>query len=238
MSQEDAVRARFAANADRVAEASLRRLPALESRLAEFLQPAGDERALDVGTGTGPLAFALAPHVAEVLGIDLVPELLERGRLFAQDRFNNVRLEEGDVSRLDLDSGGFDLVCERAVLHHVARPELVIAEMARVTRAGGRVLVIDQLAPFDPLEAIELDRFERARDPSHTRLLSDGDLRALFEANGLVLVRSRVDRHDRALDPYLDLAGCEGEARERARALAPADPYAVETGWYLLRKPG
>ncbi len=233
---DDAVRARFAANADRVAESSLRRLPALESGVYDFVQPTGDERVLDVGTGTGPLAFALAPRVREVVGIDLVPELLDRGREYAGDRFPNVELRQGDVSHLDVETGTFDLVCERAVLHHVPRPELVLAEMTRATRPGGRLLVIDQLAPVDPLDAIELDRFERARDPSHTRLLSDGDLRALFEANSLMLIRSRVNMHDRELDPYLDLAGCEGEAREHARSLAPSDPYRVETGWYLLRR--
>jgi SAM-dependent methyltransferase len=234
---EDAVRARFAANAERVAEASLRRLPGLERQVAEFVEPAGDEVALDVGTGTGPLAFALAPHVRDVVGVDLVPELLELGRRYANERYENVQLVEGDAARLGFSTESFDLVCERAVLHHHPRPELVLAEMSRVTRYGGRMLVIDQLAPVDPLVAIELDRFERARDPSHTRLLSDGDLRALFEANGLMLIRSRVETHERPLDPYLDLAGCEGEARDRARALAPADPYRVETGWYLLRKP-
>jgi SAM-dependent methyltransferase len=233
---DDAVRARFAANADRVAESSLRRLPALEAGIADFVQPKGDERVLDVGTGTGPLAFALAPRVREVVGIDLVPELLDRGREYAGDRYPNVELRQGDVAHLDVETGTFDLVCERAVLHHVPRPELVLAEMTRATRPGGRLLVIDQLAPFDPLDAIELDRFERARDPSHTRLLSDGDLRALFEANSLMLIRSRVNTHDRELDPYLDLAGCEGEAREHARSLAPSDPYRVETGWYLLRR--
>jgi ubiquinone/menaquinone biosynthesis C-methylase UbiE len=220
-----------------VAEASLRRLPGLEQRLVEFVEPAGDEIVVDVGTGTGLLAFALAPHVRDVVGVDLVPELLELGRRYATGRYGNVQLVEGDVTHLGFATESFDLVCERAVLHHVGRPELVLAEMARVTRPGGRMLVIDQLAPTDPLVAIELDRFERARDPSHTRLLMDGDLRALFEANSLMLVRSRVEVHDRALDPYLDLAGCEGEAREQARALAPSDPYAVETGWYLIRKP-
>jgi SAM-dependent methyltransferase len=236
VSQEDAVRARFGANAEAVAEASMRRLPGLAQRLAEFVEPRGDEAALDVGTGTGPLALALSPHVREVVGVDLVPELLELGRRHAAD-YENVSLVEGDVTQLSFENESFDLVCERAVLHHVRRPELVLAEMARVTRRGGRMLVIDQLAPFDPLVAIELDRFERARDPSHTRLLSDGDLRALYEANSLVLIRSRVEIHDRQLDPYLDLAGCAGEERERARALAPADPYKVETGWYLVRKP-
>ena len=135
-SNDDAVRARFAANADRVAEASLRRLPGLEARLSEFVQPRGDERVLDVGTGTGPLAFVLAPHVREVVGIDLVPELLEHARAYAGDRFPNVQFLEGDVSHLDVETGAFDLVCERAVLHHVPRPELVLAEMTRAMRAG------------------------------------------------------------------------------------------------------
>ena len=53
------------------------------------------------------------------------------------------------------------------------------------------MFVEDQVAPVDPLAAIELDRFERLRDPSHTRTLPDIDLRHLFEANNLVLVTSR-----------------------------------------------
>jgi ubiquinone/menaquinone biosynthesis C-methylase UbiE len=233
---DDAVRQRFAENADRVAEASLRRLPGLTEQLLRFVELDGDERVLDVGTGTGALAFALAGHVREVVGVDLVPELLERGRAYAADNFPNVELVEGDVTKLPFARGEFDLVCERAILHHVPRPELVVAEMTRVTRPGARLLVIDQLAPVDPLVGIELDRFERARDPSHTRLLMDGDLRALFEANGLVLLRSRVETHERPLDPYLDLSGCEGAEREQVRRLAPSDPYRVETGWYLLRR--
>ena len=116
------------------------------------------------------------------------------------------------------------------------RPELLVAELARVTRLGGRLLVIDQLAPVDPLVAIELDRFERARDPSHSRLLPDGDLRALFEANGLVVLRDEHVIEGREVDEYLDLAGCAGEERERARTLAPGPRYSIEVGWYLLRR--
>lgn len=236
MTHDDAVRARFAATAERVAEASLRRLEDLSQRVVALVEPSGDERALDVGAGTAPLAFALAPHVREVVALELVPELLAQARPLLE-QYPNVTLLEGDAAHMPFEHGEFDLVCERAVLHHVPRPELVIAEMARVTRPGGRLLVIDQLAPIDPLAGIELDRFERARDPSHTRLLMDGDLRAFFEANGLMLVRSRVERHDRAIEPYLDLSGCEGDDRQRARGLAPSDPYPVEMGWYLVRKP-
>jgi hypothetical protein len=120
----------------------------------------------------------------------------------------------------------------------VRRPELVIAELARVARPGGRVLVIDQLAPVDPLEAYPVDRFERARDPSHARLLPEVDLRQLFEANALGLLRSHQDEERRELGAYLDLAGCEGEARESALRLAPhgGEAYTAALGWYLLER--
>jgi hypothetical protein len=104
-----------------------------------------------------------------------------------------------------------------------------------MTRPGGTVVVADQLAPVDPLAAFELNRFERARDPSTTRVLSDGDLRALFDANGLVLRRERVEREARDLEAYLDLAGCEGFQRDRARSLAPTG-YEAVVGWYVLAR--
>jgi hypothetical protein len=97
------------------------------------------------------------------------------------------------------------------------------------------VLVVDQIAPVDPVAAAELNAFERTRDPSHVRALADIDLRQLFESNELVLLRADYERESRELDSYLDLAGCEGEARARAEGLAPR-PYVAELGWYLLEK--
>ena len=161
------------------------------------------------------LALALSRLVREVVGVDIVPELLELARKGAPE---NVTFVEGDATNLPFETGSFDLACSRRTLHHIAHPEPAIAELARVTAPGGRVYVDDQIAPVDPLDALELDRFERARDPSHTRTLPDVDFRQLFEANDLVLIRSRFQTHRRELDYYLDLAGCEGEARERARA--------------------
>jgi ubiquinone/menaquinone biosynthesis C-methylase UbiE len=230
------VRERFAATADSVAEHAQQQVEMVREQLESFVMPRGDERAVDVGTGAGTLALALAPLVREVVGVDLVPELLERARANAPA---NVTFVEGDATHLPFESGSFDLSCTRRTLHHIARPELAIAELVRVTVSGGRVFVDDQIAPVDPLDALELDRFERARDPSHTRTLPDIDFRHLFEANDLVLLQEQVQTHRRELDYYLDLAGCEGEARERARALSPGGPeaYVAESVWYLLRKP-
>jgi ubiquinone/menaquinone biosynthesis C-methylase UbiE len=231
---QDATRERFARTAERVAALQDARAAELEEKVVRFVAPAGDERVLDSGTGSGALAFALAPHVREVVAVDLVPELLEQGRRRAE-RFPNVSFVEGDATKLPLDYGSFDLAGSLRTLHHIPRPELAVAELARVTRPRGRVLVVDQIAPVDPLAALELNRFERTRDPSHARALADIDLRHLFEANGLVLLRAQYEREPRDLDAYLDLAGCEGGERERAAALAPPG-YTADLGWYLLEK--
>lgn len=208
----------------------------VRKELESFVLPRGDEHAVDMGTGAGTLALALAPLVREVVGVDIVPELLERARAHAPA---NVTFVEGDATNLPFDSGSFDLACTRRTLHHIAHPERALGELARVTAAGGRIFVDDQIAPVDPLEALELDRFERARDPSHTRTLPDIDFRHLFEANGLVLVRTRLQSHRRELDYYLGLAGCQGDDADRVKLLSPGGPeaYVAQSAWYLLQKP-
>ena len=228
----DAAQERFAKTAERVAALQDARAAELEEQIVRFAELKGDERALDSAAGAGALAFALAPHVREVVAVDLVPELLEQGRQRAAG-FDNVEFVEGDATKLPFELSSFDFAGTLRSLHHIARPELAVAELTRVTRRGGRILVVDQLASIDPLAASELNAFERARDPSHTRALADVDLRQLFESNGLVLVRADYVREERELNPYLDLAGCEGDQRKRAEMLAPS-PYVAELGWYLL----
>ena len=226
---------RFARTAGKVAALQDARAAELEERVRAFVLPAAGEHCLDVGCGAGALALALAPHVADVVGVDRVPELLELARERAPA---NATFVEGDAERLTFDDASFDLAATLRTLHHVPRPELVLAELTRVTRRGGRVLVIDQVAPADPLEALAVDRFERARDEGHTRLLPDSDLRQLFEANELALARERRDVERRNLADYLDLADCRGDARARALELAPHGPEVTTAvlGWFLLER--
>jgi ubiquinone/menaquinone biosynthesis C-methylase UbiE len=226
---------RFARMARQIAARQDARAAELGAQVQSFVLPGGDERAIDVGCGAGALALALAPFVREVVGVDQVPELLQLARERAPA---NAEFVEGDATKLDFDDASFDLAGTLRTLHHIRRPELVLAELARVARPGGRVLVIDQLAPVDPLEAYPIDRFERARDPSHSRLLPEIDLRQFFEANGLVLLRSQTREEHRELGAYLDLADCTGEAREAALRLAPQGPtgYTAVLGWYLLER--
>jgi ubiquinone/menaquinone biosynthesis C-methylase UbiE len=209
----------------------------LSERVRRLLGPfTGSEVALDSGCGTGALAFALAPLVREVVAVDPVPEALAEARTRVGDR-TNVTFAEGDATKLPFAEGSFDVAGMLMVLHHLTRPELAMAELTRVTRLGGTVLVVDQVAPADPVAAYELNRFERARDPSCVRVLADADLRGLFESNSLVVVADEMVHEDRDLGAYLDRAGCAGEERERALGLAPREgSYPVTVGWYVLEK--
>src|SRR5919106_37247 len=128
----------------------------------------------DVRARFGATADKVAAHAEQQ--IELVREQL---RSFVAPRGDERALDTGTgagtlalaLAPLVREVVGVDIACSRRTLHHIARPELALAELVRVTVPGGHVFVDDQIAPVDPLAALELDRFERARDPSHTRTL-------------------------------------------------------------------
>ena len=222
------VRLRLALQKERAAD--------LSERVRRLLGPfRGTEIALDSGTGTGSLAFALAPFVGEVVAADTSPEYLEAGRAVAPE---NVRFVEGDATALPFGYATFDIAACVRLFHHVRRPELAVSELARVTRPGGRVLVADHLGSIDPLRSLEMDRFERLRDPSHQRLLPDADIRGFLDANDLVLLTQEVTRERIDLERRLELAEVPEEQRARLRGLAPGALYDIEVGWYVARKSG
>jgi ubiquinone/menaquinone biosynthesis C-methylase UbiE len=219
-------------NAERRALLQRERAAALAERLDHWLQLTGEERALDVGAGAGAFAFAIAPRVREVVAVELDEALAARARA---DAPRNVEVVVADGEHLPFERASFDVAGTLRTLHHTPRPELLVAELARVTRPGGTILIVDQLAPADPLVGLDLTRFEHARDPSTTRVLADADLRGLFDSNSLKLLREEVIHEPRDLEAYLDLAGCEGDHREHARSLAPTG-YEAIVGWYLLSR--
>jgi len=222
------VRLRLALQAEREAE--------LGERVRRLLGPfGGSEIVLDAGSGTGALAFALAPHVGEVVATDARVDYLDAGREIAP---TNVRFVEGDATALPFDYATFDIAGSLRVLHHVRRPELAVSELVRVTRPGGRVLIADQLGSVDPLRSLEMDRFERLRDSTHQRLLPDADIHGFLDANDLVLVTHEVTRERVDLEQRLELAEVPEEERVRVRGLASGSVFDIEVGWYVARKPG
>lgn len=99
----------------------------------------------DLGCGTGELSAALAPHVAHVHAIDASPVMLAAARARVV-RADNVTLASGTLEALPLPNASLDVAILLLVLHHVADPARALAEVRRVLRPGGRVLVVDMRA--------------------------------------------------------------------------------------------
>lgn len=113
---------------------------------------AAGDRVLDVACGTGRLALEAAAQVGAegtVVGVDASPRMLERAR--AADRQAAVRWIEADAMRMPFEPGEFDATLIGFGLRNLPDFGAGLAEMARVTRPGGRVVVLEIARPAEPL---------------------------------------------------------------------------------------
>jgi SAM-dependent methyltransferase len=153
------------------------------------------QTAVDVGCGTGralPHLRAAVGRDGKVLGVDLTPEMLATAR--QRGRHLDGWLVLADARRLPLRAGGADAVFAAGLLRHLPNAGDGLAELARVTRAGGR------LGLFHPSgrAALAARQGRRLRDDDQ---LAHANLRPLLERTGW-----RLDRYDDAADRFLAVA--------------------------------
>jgi ubiquinone/menaquinone biosynthesis C-methylase UbiE len=151
-----------------------------ESRLyARYALPAG-ARILDLGCGTGEATRRLAglfPGAAEIIGIDLLPSMVEAARGLcgarAQGGGPSLTFEEGDGRALRFPDGYFDLVACRHLTQLLPDPEAVLTECRRVLRPGGWLHVVSEdygMLQFPPRDGVDPDRLWTGAVVEHTRL--------------------------------------------------------------------
>ena len=116
----------------------------LQEQLTRLLPWHQDMTVLDVGTGTGYLAGMMAPLVGKVIGVDCTPAMLARaGEKMVQAGYQHVSFQEGMAEQLPLASSSIDVAMCHMLMHHVVSPRTALAELRRVVRPGGYVLIID-----------------------------------------------------------------------------------------------
>lgn len=173
-----------------------------------------DAEALDIATGTGEFARALAPHVAKVIGLDATDAMLEQGKHFIEQAgIENITFRKGIVQELPFEDETFDIVSSRYAFHHFADPKPVISEMARVCKTGGHVIIVDIVVP-DAMTAAEYQYYEWLCDPSHTRCLAPEEAKTYFRLFGLEVVSARTRILAEELSEWLDFSLTEKERRE------------------------
>src|SRR5689334_5918292 len=143
---------------------------------------------LDVACGAAHASESIAPRVRQVVGLDITPALLELGAQRLRDvGIRNVLLQEGNATSMPFADASFDIVFCRAALHHFDAPERVIEEMARVCRIGGRLVLMDLIAPSAEVRE-EFDEIHRLIDPSHVRAFVEAELPQLVPGGMNALV--------------------------------------------------
>lgn len=195
------------------------------ARLVELVTAGGGTQAVDVGTGTGHTAIALARAGIHVTGVDPTPAMLvEAKRLAAAEQVaDRVVWVTGMAESLPVADGSADIVTCRRAAHHFTDVRRAVAEMARVLRPGG-LLGISDLCPEADVAAVA-DRFEQLRDATHRRMLPEEGWRQALAAAGLHLLHLEVDEEAVSFDQWLrPLAPGGAEAAAIRQALDELEP--------------
>ena len=184
--------------------------------LVEFAQPGCVGIALDLATGAGHTAFAVAKEAGRVFATDITPRMLDRARAAALDQnVTNVEFALCDAEAIPFSEASFDLVTCRAAPHHFHHVDQAVQEAFRVVKPGGCVVIIDGAAPEDPDLHQFLDYIEKVRDPTHNRRLSLSEWRSLFRSTGFVVEHCGIQDDVYDFDWWMNVAGVKEQVREQ-----------------------
>jgi ubiquinone/menaquinone biosynthesis C-methylase UbiE len=187
----------------------------------EVAQPGPRDVVLDVATGTGNLALALAPHVSRVTGLDLTPEMLDQARLVAAERgIDNVEWVLGNAEGLPFGDGSLDLWTCRLAAHHFHDLARSLREANRVLRPGGRLLLIDGSGPQEARD--HLHAVEFLRDPSHIRIYTVAEWVDRLEEAGFAIEDTRLSQMEWEFEPWITRIGFPKERVEELAAIVEA----------------
>jgi len=191
--------------------------PAALARLVEFAGLAPESSVIDAGCGPGLVSAALLAADHRVTGVDLSKEMIDRARFRCAQfgdraRFLRGSLFDESVERL----GPFDAALSRYVLHHIVDPAGFFARQVQLLKPGGVLVVCDHVTDPDPAIAEHHNAIEIARDTTHTRNLTGGELVDLLAGAGLSSITFAEESSVLDFDEWFD-RGTPGETKDVVR---------------------
>jgi ubiquinone/menaquinone biosynthesis C-methylase UbiE len=176
-------------------------------RLVEVGEWQAQHHALDIATGGGHAAFAIAPHVARITVTDLTPVMLETARAFLiAQGVTNAEFQIADAEDLPFAPASFDRIICRVAPHHFPDVGKAVQEVARVLKPGGLFLLIDNIAPSDAALDAFANTVEKWRDPSHVRAYTHEEWQTFFTQAGLLTELAETFRKTHNFDDWTALS--------------------------------
>jgi ubiquinone/menaquinone biosynthesis C-methylase UbiE len=186
VSHNDLIRDQFSRQAELFARAPELHGDAQLKPLIDAAQPRPHETIIDLACGPGTVVAAFAPFVQRAVGVDATEAMLDEARRIAREKkIENVEFRAASAYALPFPDASFDIVTCRFAFHHLQEPARALAEMLRVCRGGGRIVLCDGVAPVDMVNAEAFNAMERFRDASTASFLPLVTLRDLFVQAGL-----------------------------------------------------
>jgi SAM-dependent methyltransferase len=202
--------------------------------LTELSQPSTSDEVLDVACGPGIVACHFAPLVAQITGIDITPKMIRQAEAAQKARgLTNMVWRVAPAEPLPFRDNDFSLVITRYSFHHFQHPDSVFAEMLRVCKPGGRILVADVAQPDDKVAGY--DEIELLRDPSHVHALSRSEFAKLFSSPMVGAARFGEYKVEMSLESQLaasfPVPGGADRIRNRLREDVGLDCCGVSAHW-------
>ncbi|SES42949.1 Methyltransferase domain-containing protein [Butyrivibrio fibrisolvens] len=160
-------------------------------RILNFIDVKKGMRILDLGTGSGYLAFPIAKNnpCCDVIGLDIVNSALETNRVRAAEGIKNLSFVSYDGIDFPFDANTFDLVLTRYALHHFPDIEHSIGEVSRVLKSGGMLFVSDPCPNECDTERF-VDDYMRLKKDGHIKFYTKDEWIDICGRQGLVIKNS------------------------------------------------
>jgi SAM-dependent methyltransferase len=201
---EESIRSEFTHQTESFARNEVATKAETLGALVELVPEDPEASWLETACGPGVISRTLAARVGRVHGVDLTPSMVEKAsEEAAREGIGNVEFSVGDVTALEFDDASFNGAVTRFSFHHIPAPWRVMAEMARVVRPGGWVVVSDFIADPDRDVYAAVEEIERLRDPSHWSCLTAEQLRTIGDGFGLELESEQLIPFDLDYEDWL-----------------------------------
>lgn len=214
---DEALSKAFDAQAPQFERAPAQTDPAALARLVRFAALSPGAHVLDAGCGPGLVAEALLSAGYRVSGVDLSAEMIARARARCARFGDRASFTQGRLDGLAAGAA-FDGAVSRFVLHHVQDPVAFLAAQAARVRPGGVLVASDHVGDPDPSRARWHAEVELARDATHVRCLSPGELVDAFARAGLGGVQLVEEPLELDFDEWFD-RGTPRASKDEARRL-------------------